>query len=516
MTHDAASTQPWTRRGFLGAAAGLGGALALGACTTAPSPRPTSSTFTALYEGAGATESLDPGTASMFIDEARIKHLYDGLFEVDSTMTPVPRLATAAEPNADGTRWRIRLREARWHDGAPLTAEDVLFTLSRILGAQNIAAPFLAASTLAPIDLSSSRAVDTRTLDIALSSPSFDFATLLASYGTRIVRDDTHDFSRPVGTGAFRFETFTAGREFTAIRNSDHWGTPPIVDELRILSAGADARLSALRAGQADFADNLSPGAVRALQGDNAIEVQSAPNSGIMYFAMKTDRAPFDKPDIRRAMMHLIDREQLVTVALQGMGTVSDDIFGRGYRYYADDLEPHRHDPERARNLLRRAGAADLSFELFVAPVSHGFIEAAHLLKDQAAAAGVTVHVTIGSKDTYYTEALHRGDMTMGQSGPLPIPYHFGSRLLSGAPKSYTRWADPEFDELFHQAQRTPSEEQRAGIYHRMHEILHDRGGFIFWATTPWHTAHRTDWQHTPSGTLNSLDWARFDNVATT
>lgn len=513
--HAAAQRTAWSRRQFLRVAAVAGGGIALSACAATKSGD-ASNTFTALYEGAGSSEVIDPGVGTMFIDEARMKHVYDGLFEVDSTMTPVPRLAAAAEPNGDGTRWRITLRNASWHDGTPLTADDVLFTLSRILGPQSGASPFVAASTLGQIDLGNSRAVDPRTAEIALSSPSFDLPTLLSSYGTRIVKAGTTDYSRPVGTGAFRFQTFTAGREFVATRFDDYWGEAPTIGELRILSAGPEARLSALRSEQADFVDNLPPAAVRTLGGVSDLTVHSAPNSGILYFAMKTDRPPFDNADVRRAMMHLVDREQLVNVALEGVGEVSDDIYGRGYRYYAEDLEPHRHDPDRARELLTRAGVQDLTFELFVAPVAHGFLEAAELLRQQAASSGVTVRVNVGSKDTYYTEALTRGNMTMGQSGPLPIPYHFGSRLLSDAPKSFTRWADPEFDSLYRQAQVTASEDRRGELYHRMHEIQHDRGGFIFWATTPWRTAYRSTWTNTPDGVPNSLDWARFDHASAT
>lgn len=513
--HAAAPRTAWSRRQFLRLTAVVGGGIALSACGSTTSGG-VSGTFTALYEGAGSSEVIDPGVGTMFIDEARMKHVYDGLFEVDSTMTPVPRLAADAEPNRDGTRWRIALRDASWHDGTPLAAEDVLFTLSRILGPQSGASPFVAASTLGQIDLGASRAIDARTAEIALSSPSFDLPTLLSSYGTRIVKAGTTDYSRPVGTGAFRFQNFTPGREFVATRFDDYWGEAPAVEELRILSAGSEARLAALRSGQADFADNLSPAAVRTLEGVDELTVHSAPNSGILYFAMKTDRPPFDNADVRRAMMHLVDREQLVNVALEGVGEVSDDIYGRGYRYYADDLEPHRHDPDRARELLARAGVRDLTFDMYVAPVAHGFLEAAELLREQAARSGVAVRVTVGSKDTYYTEALTRGHMTMGQSGPLPIPYHFGSRLLSDAPKNFTHWADPDFDALYRRAQLAASEEDRATLYHRMHEILHDRGGFIFWATTPWRTAYRSAWTGTPDGVPNSLQWARFDNVSAT
>jgi peptide/nickel transport system substrate-binding protein len=203
MMHVAALPTAWSRRQFLRAAAAAGGGIALSACGSTGSVS-RSGTLTALYEGAGSSEVIDPGIGTMFIDEARMKHVYDGLFEVDSTMTPVPRLATGAEPNGDGTRWRITLRDTSWHDGTPLTADDVLFTLGRILGPQSGAAPFVAASTLAQIDLRASRAVDDRTAEIALSSPSFDLPTLLSSYGTRIVKAGTTDYSRPVGTGAFR------------------------------------------------------------------------------------------------------------------------------------------------------------------------------------------------------------------------------------------------------------------------------------------------------------------------
>lgn len=505
-----------TRRTFL---AGLGlaaGATAVTSCSSeATRSAPSLDTFTALYEGAGTSEVVDPHTATMFIDEARLKHVYDGLFEVDSTMTPIPRLAVEAEPNADGTRWRLTLRDAVWHDGSRFAPEDVLFSLGRILGAQQGAAPFVAATTLSQVDLRQCRTVGQNSVEIALRSPSFDFPALLTAYGTRIIKAGTTDLTKPVGTGAFRFDSFTAGREFVATGFEDHWDGAPRIGELRILSAGPDARVSALQSGQAQFIDSVSPSGLRVLEKAKGLVTHQASNSGILYFAMKTHRPPFDNPDVRRAMMRLVDRDELVKVALEGSGEVSDDIFGRGYHYYADDLPPHEHDPDEAGRLLRKAGVKDLSFELYVAPVAHGFVEAARLFAEQAKEAGVTVRISNGSEDTYYTDALEKGDMTMGQSGPLAIPYHFGSRLLSDAPKNYTHWADPAFDALYRRAQRTSSDEQRTRIYHRMHEILHDRGGFIFWATTPWNTAAKDGYQRLPEGTVNAFDWARFDDVTT-
>lgn len=498
-----------SRRTFLAGSVLAAGALALG-CGRSSSAG--TDTFTAAFQGSGAGEGIDPGVNTLFIDEARMKAVYDGLFEVDGSMTPIPRLAESAEPNADGTRWRIALRDAAWHDGRKFTARDVLYTFARVLGpaAQR---PFIAASSWDQVDLAGSRAIDDRTVEIVLKRPSFEFLIALSVYGTKIVPDGAVDFTRPVGTGPFVFDSFEAGRQFTAHRNENYWDSVPAIGRLRIVSAEADARVNAVRGGEIDYADNLTPSAARTLEGRPGVTLVSTPGSGIHFFAMKTDRPPFDNPDVRRAVMRMVDRAELVKVAFEGQGEVGNDVFGKGYQYYAD-LPPHEYDPDEAGRLLRRAGVRELSFDLFTAPVAYGFVEAARLFADQAAACGVRVNVVLGSKDSYYTDALRSGHLTMGQSGPLPIPNHFASRLLTTSPQNRTKWSDPQFDGLYATAQATPDPDRRAALYRSMHEILHDRGGFVFFGTTHWNSAAGDRFQQLPAAVPNSHDWARFDAVS--
>lgn len=496
------------RRTFLLGSAVAAGALAVG-CGGGPGSA--ADMFTAAFQGSGAGEGIDPGVNTLFIDEARMKAVYDGLFEVDSAMTPIPRLAESGEPSTDGTRWRIALRDTQWHDGKKFTAHDVLYTLSRVLGPAP-QRPFIAASSLDGVDLSGCRAVDDRTVEIALKEPSFEFLIALSVYGTKIVQDGATDFRRPVGTGPFVFESFDPGRQFTATRNERYWAGAPGIGELRIVSAEADARVNAVQSGEIDYADNLTPSAARTLEGRSGTTLVSTPGSGIYFFAMKTDRPPFDNPDVRRAVMRMVDRSELLKVALEGQGEIANDVFGKGYQYYAD-LPQHDYDPDEVGRLLRRAGVRDLSFDLFTAPVAYGFVEAARLFADHAAACGVRVNVVLGSKDTYYTDALETGHLTMGQSGPLPIPNHFASRLLSHSPQNRTKWSDPEFDRLYARAQGTRSPEGRAALYRTMHEIQHDRGGFIFFGTTNWNSACGDRFVELPAAVPNSHEWARFDQV---
>ena len=496
-----------SRRSFL-----VGSALAAGGVLSACGAGGDTGTFTAALQGSGAAEGIDPGVNSLFIDEVRMKAVYDGLFEVDDTMTPVPRLALSGEPDAGGTRWRIALREARWHDGSAFTADDVLFTLARVLGPPQ-RRPFIAATTLENIDLSLCRAVDPHTVEIALKQPSYDFLTALSAYGTKIVRNGTTDFAHPVGTGPFVFESFEPGGQFVARANEHYWDGAPELSELRIVGADPDARLAAVQSGQIDYADDLTPSAARALRGRAGVSLESVPNSGIYFFAMKTDRPPFDDPAVRRAVMHMVDRAELVKVALEGQGEVGNDVFGKGCQYYAE-LPQHEYDPDLVGRLLRAAGVRDLSFDLFTAQVGHGFIEAARLFAEHAAACGVRVNVVVGSKDSYYTDALETGQLTMGQSGPLAIPNHFASRLLTGSPQNRTKFSDPEFDALYARAQATPSVEGRAAVYRTMHEIQYDRGGFVFYGNAHWNRAARNEYTNVPAAVPNSHRWARFDKVS--
>ncbi|WP_024801395.1 ABC transporter substrate-binding protein [Nocardia sp. BMG51109] len=497
-----------SRRGFLLGGAAAAGALAVGCGQGAGDTE----TFTAAFQGSGAGEGIDPGVNTLFIDEARMKAVYDGLFEIDGAMRPTPRLAASAEPNADGTRWRIALRDAQWHDGKKFTSRDVLYTVARVLGPPQ-RRPFIAASTLDQVDLGQCRAVDDLTVEIALRQPSFEFPAALSAYGTKIIQDGATDLTRPVGTGPFVFESFEPGKQFVATANDRYWDGAPSVRRLEIISAESDARLAAVQSGQIDFADNLTPASARTLRGRSGVSLESTPNSGIYFFAMKTDRPPFDNPDVRRAVMRMMDRAELVKVGLAGEGEVSNDVFGKGYQYYAD-LPQHGYDPDEVGRLLSRAGVRDLSFDLFTAPVAYGFVEVARLFADQAARCGVRVNVVLGSKDSYYADALNTGQLTMGQSGPLSIPNHFASRLLTGSPQNRTKWSDPEFDRLYARAQATPTEEGRTAIYRTMHEILYDRGGFVFFGTTNWLSAARDTVRNAPAAVPNSHDWARFDKVA--
>ncbi|MFF4243108.1 ABC transporter substrate-binding protein [Streptomyces sp. NPDC001822] len=512
------------RRGFLAAAGGAAGlgALTLAGCTGPDAGGPAADKgaaprrggrLRAAFAGGGASETLDPHLGNLFADAARGKALFDKLADYGADLSAVPRLAETWEPNSGLDRWSVTLRRAEFHDGKPVTAADVLYSYRRMADPRKA---FRARASLEPIDLAASRATGERTVEFVLRRPTAEFPNVMAAFGTFIVQDGATGFDRePIGTGPFRLVSFVPGRSTLLRRNDAHWDGAPHLDELELLVANEEsARINALIGGQIEYAHELDPATGRAHERSGSVDIIRLRNSVMQAFAMKTDRPPFDDSRVREAFFHIAGRRELVDGALSGAGEVGNDLFGRGYEYYADELPQREQDIGRARQLLRRAGADGLKVTLDTSAVAAGFTEAAGILRDQAAEAGVTVTVRMGSKDSYWKDVLDSGTLCCYRSGAMPIETHISQRLLTDSTTNATKWRDAAFDDLYRQAQSTRDTVDRAALYGRMQRRLHAEGGFLVWGFGDWILGTARSLHGVArDAPANTLDWARFDKV---
>lgn len=505
-----------TRRHLVGLAGGASAAALLSGCretkSVAGSDRPRrGGVLRAAFPGAGAKETLDPHKQRQFVDIARHKAMFDKLVELGPTLRPVPRLAREWESDADSTVWRFRLREAVFHDGHRLDAEDVLYSLHRILDPR--APDHLAAGSLATVDLRRCRAVGKDTVELRLTEPGAEFPSLLAATGAVIVRRGYRDPARPVGTGPFRFGSFRAGRSLTAHRFDDHWGGAPHLDELRILSAETEARGSAVQAGEIEYAHEMSPTFARVVEGNSRVELVSTPLSGVDGFALKTDRPPFDDPDATMAVKLLVDRRRLVEVVSGNRARLGNDIYGKGYAYYPQGVPQREHDVAEARRLARRSGLHHRRLTFYTSTAADGFVNAAQLFADMASEAGISVKVVTGPPETYYTDQLTTGDIGNHRCGAMPIPTYLSQRLLSKGPQNASAWHRRDFDRDFARAQGIGKEAARTRAYGALQRTVRDEGGLVLWGHPDWLNAVTTSVHGVRPAPPNTLDWARFDTV---
>ncbi len=504
------------RRGFLGLAGGLGLAAVAGCGSdggsgSAAQPK-TGGRLRAVYAGGGAKEVLDPHVQSLFVDIARHKAIYEKLVELGPDLKPLPRLAEKWEPDAQAATWRFTLRDATFHDGQKLTSEDVLYSLARI--ADPTAPERVAQSSLASLDLKRCKAIDKQTVELVLTAPNAEFPALLAGIGTQIVRDGFKDPTKPIGTGAFKYVSFEAGRSMVASRYDDYWDGAARLEELHILSADAEARANALQGGQAEYANDMTATFARTAEAGRTAKIVAAKGSTTQAFVMKVDQAPFDNPDVRLAFKLLADRQRLVDVVLAGRGVVGNDLFGKGFQYYPTDLPQRERNLEEAKALLKKAGLQNKEVEFLSADASAGFVEAATLFAEQVNEAGVVkLKVHTGSAQTYAKDLLTQGAIGSHRSGAMPIPQYITDRLLSKSPFNVTHWREPEFDSAFASAQVVTDEAARAAKYGELQKTLRDDGGIIAWGHPDYLVAVSAKVQGVEAAPPNTLDQGRFDKV---
>ncbi|WP_154795483.1 ABC transporter substrate-binding protein [Occultella kanbiaonis] len=465
----------------------------------------------AAFAGGGAQETLDPHRANLFLEGSRSKMIFEKLADLGEDMSAVPRLAQEWEPSADLTQWTIRLREAVFHDGRPVRPEDVLYSYRRI---KDPAEGFRARSNFAMLDLDASEVLDERTLRLHLTRSYAEFPNSLAAFGAFIVPEDTTNFDEPIGSGPFRFAGWDPGRSLTLDAFDEYWEGRPYLDRLEYLIANEEsARINALVSGTVQYAHDVSGSTAQTYAARDDLAFIRLPNSGMNGFAMKTDRAPFDHPDARRALFALADRQELVDAALGGAGDIGNDLFGKGYEYYADDLPQREQDLDLARRLIASSGLGDHEIVIDTADAGSGLIASANVFADQLRAAGLTASVRQRDAGTYWSEILDEGILCAYRSGGMPIESHVSQRLLSDSSTNATAWRDPAFDALYADAIATADPAVRAGIYHDMQATLHDRGGFLIWGFADWIVATSANVGGIVEAPANSLDWARFDRV---
>ena len=243
-----------SRATFLKGAAGVVGLGAAGPLLGAASAHAAAAkpvyggTLTVAYPGAGTSETLNPFLGVTPIDESRIQSLYDPLVLVNPDLSTKPGLALEWTPNKDATEWEVKLRpDVTFHNGKTFGSDDVIYSIHQMAKSTSAALPFVS-----NINLGELKAVNATTVQIPLLTPDASLMENFVYYNTWIMQNGETNFSKPVGTGPFMFESFTPGQQSVFTKNPHYWQTgKPYVDTLKIISVtDPTARLNALLSGR--------------------------------------------------------------------------------------------------------------------------------------------------------------------------------------------------------------------------------------------------------------------------
>jgi peptide/nickel transport system substrate-binding protein len=516
------------RTGALAGAVLLGGPTLLSACTPAGSADPApggtpvkGGTLTVGVITAGQAEAINPAIAAGLGDQMRSFQIFEGLFQIGPDGSATPWLAESAEPNADATVWTFHLRKnATWHNGTPFTADDVIYNI------QTWADPSSALSSLTAsvIDTSGLKKLDDHTVQVPLKIGFADFPAITAQYYCYMVPKGTQTFktmANPVGTGPFKFKSFTPGSrsEFTA--NPDYWGGAPYLDAVIVDSSYTDenSRTNALLAGSIDAAPRMSFALAKNLGSQSGnVRVASAHTPQPYYIPCRVDQAPFNDPRVMQALKLVVDQNQFVTSVFNGYATTTPHLPLKSLKHYMTNAPTPTQDLDKAKSLLKAAGQSDLTIELSTSSAIAGFVEMAILYASQAKQAGITVNIKQIDPTLYYNTASGGGQwleypMMAESSGALSslpsIPMFYLANLGYNGFPNETHWGDADTQKQALDAIGETDQNKAQDKWNAVQQLQLDRGGYIFPGTIDAVDAFSTKvggCDPTTAGNMNNYD----------
>jgi peptide/nickel transport system substrate-binding protein len=482
------------RRAAAGSALFVGGGL-LTACGSSSSSTASSTPATAIKTGGnlrigatggGAKDTIDAHLATADTDIVRISSLYEPLAQPSADFKTIQMvLAESVTPvNGKANMWDIKLRPGvEFHNGKTLSADDVIFSLKRIINPKN---PGTGAASIGYVDLAGLKKLDNLTVRVPLTINNSEFLADLGQYFNTIIPVG-YDPKNPVGTAAFKYQSFTPGQQSVFVKFPHYWQAGmPKADQLTIIDFTDDtARVNALLGGQIDLADTLPTADLAEIKSNSSLVLINNPSGSWQPFTMRVDQAPFNDVRVRQAFRLIAGRPQLLESVLSGSGSIANDIYGRYDPAFNSSLPQRTQDLAQAKSLLKAAGHSGLTVELVTSPVFQGIVQAAEVFKQQATGAGVNVSLRQVDTGTFYGSNYLSWTFAQDFWGPRRYLSQVAQGSLPKSPFNETHWAmgsDPtstKFKSLISQARAELDAAKRTQLVQEAQKLEYDEGGYI-------------------------------------
>ena len=432
--------------------------------------------------GSSGADTLDPHQGLSYLDTARAHQLYQPLVQLNAQAQFEYVLAedNGIVPHGSTKEYLVKLRPGiTFHDGKPLTADDVIYTFRRIKGG-NKGAGFAGSSSLGPMDLKNLKAIDKHTVQVPFTQHYGSFLDQLAFWYYLYIVPVGFDPKKPNGTGPFKYQSFTANQRSVFVRNENYWKSGlPYVDQVTIIDFSDSVSLqNALITNVIDAAGGIEGPQVAELSSNSSVKTVTSKTGAITPFTMRVDVAPFNIPQVRQALRLIVDRQQLIASALDGFATVAADVFSP-----FDPNVQHftrQADIPQAKALLKQVGHENLTVTLTTSPVATGTVQMATVFAEQAKAAGVTIKVNNVPPNTFFKTGKYL-EWPFSQDFYNYSPYlaQVAQSFLPTSPYNETHWKLPQYIALDKQANQTTSPSTRKQIEHEMQNIDFKEGGYI-------------------------------------
>jgi len=430
---------------------------------------------------------LDPNIVTAFSSFRRIDLLYNKLVKYDENLNIVPDLAISWKI-PDNLTYIFYLRKGiKFHNGRELTAEDVKYTLERILDPKT-GSP--GRSYIEPI--SSIEIVDKYTVKIKLSTPLASLLSGLASNNCAIVpKEEIEKYGNlqrnVVGTGPFKLAEWVPDNYMRLVRNPDYFekGLPYLDEVIFRVIPEQTSLLAGLKSGALDMATINDGSVILQAKKDSNLVVMQKPGINVRTYGFNTTRKPFDDIRVRQAIALAIDRDEIVSTAEFGMALPSGPIPASVKRWAKSVklLPLSRPNIKKAKELLAQAGYPDgFSFKIVCSPTYEGGISVAQVIQNQLKKIGLKPELEVLEWGIYIDRWRKRDfDSMVELRGGDPDPDRFLYRILhsKGAVNNFL-FKDEEVDKLLEEGRKLTKYEERKPIYDKLQVLISEKAPVIF------------------------------------
>ncbi|HWT76613.1 MAG TPA: ABC transporter substrate-binding protein [Mobilitalea sp.] len=477
------------------------------AVTQAPSSDVSIGSNTESYDTAGNTqgdnnitqggnitisESADPQNVNPLyvVDQTSFdmqQALYSPFFEiVGGKLYYGNGLCESVVPNEDCSEFTLTLKKnLKWHDGQPITADDVVFTLDVLVDpAQKV--PY---SSYGMIDGKPIKAekVDDLTVKITLPTSSAGFLGGLSQIYCipKHIYEGVTDIgsselnNAPVGSGPFKFEEYKSGQYFKVVRFDD-WFNPVQLDSITFkIVKDANSANAALASGDVN-ARLISPEEYETVSGYQNVTVYSYNSGRVNALFMNQNNEALKDVRVRQAIAYALNKEELTQFAFTSskFATPAYSILTPDTLYYKDDLTKYDNDQAKAKELLQEAGQSNLSLNILYISTNKTMENEALYIQSKLAEVGITIHLKPMDESTFKNKILETDskdfDLVLHYYTLGEEPSLYADIASSGSRSNYSHINDTALDELWQKGNTVSDETERAKVYADIQTTIND------------------------------------------
>jgi peptide/nickel transport system substrate-binding protein len=431
-------------------------------------------TYASLTDAVGLSPIMTNDSASANVTD----QVYETLFKRNEKTNEIEPLLAESFENPDENTWVIKLKKGiKFHDGTDFNAEAVKYTFDKLRDPKT-AAP--RASLMAPVD--KINVIDDYTVEIKTVKPYGPFLAALGHSNAAIVSptaDKKQDLMKnPVGTGPFKFVSWTPGDQVVLEANADYRdGAPAIKKVIFKVVPEVSTAISMLQAGEVQFIDNLAPEQLSRIEGLKNVNVEKIQGTPEYYLNFNFSKPEFQDPELRKAIASAIDRDAFVK-KLNGLGVRSDSVIGSqvfGYDESADKAGTP-YDVAKAKELVKKNGYDKKPIKLLTANRGN-YVLMAEVVQAQLAEAGFKVEIETmewaAFLDTaragkYDLSFLSWSNVT-GDGSELLYP-NFHTDNVGNS--NFAQLSNKDLDNLIDASRTTTDQDKRIEALHQANELM--------------------------------------------